>query len=425
MKIIVAVSGGMDSLYALTTLKKAGHDVAALHAKLIDSKESPIPALSNFCKKNQIPFYIADLREEFNKDVINPFLKSYSENQTPNPCATCNKRIKLGRLLEIARNYSAEVLATGHYACLENYLDQDNKAHGPCLKNANDHTKNQSYFLALTPIKNLKHCIFPLADKLKKDIHSELINDNTKIPIAKESQEVCFIPNNDYRQFILENHTQKFDFKNSGNVILMDNDPNQQGKILGKHNGLWQYTEGQRKGLKIAYSKPLYVLKKDSEKNVLYVGDKDFINIEEAHATNINFFVPPNLWRNKLFAKTRYKEAKSPIKLFIINKDNGQEIEFTPENKILLQQFGEKLNSAKDQTLNNDFSENKLFHVKIDDLIYQNEEEKLYFQNIEAWNLANIDLKIHFLEPKQVYAKGQVLAIYDDNDFVLAGGILL
>ncbi len=421
MRIIVAVSGGIDSLYTLLALKKDGHDVAALHARFINTETSPIADLSIFCKEQNIPFYVADLRDEFCKNVIKPFLNAYAEGQTPNPCATCNKSLKFGRLLEIARNYSAQFLATGHYACLEPYILPDKSSFSIGLKSADDKTKNQSYFLALTPLSSLRHCLFPLAHKHKKEIEAELSKHEVKIPIPKESQEVCFIPSDNYREFI-ENNAEKFslEFSGQGKIVLLNKDIHAE-KILGEHKGLWNYTEGQRKGIGIAHSEPLYVIKKDYVSNILYVGNQDYLYINSAKANQLNFFVPPSLWPNKLWAQCRYKEKPTEVDVFI----QGQDFELnlaTCQDKLfeLEQQF--IYAGSKDQE--NLQQDSKLFHVQLDDLIYENKEEEHYFQKINAWNKANLSLKVVFKEAKQVYAKGQILAIYDENNFILAGGIL-
>ncbi len=420
MRIIVAVSGGMDSLYTLLSLKKAGHDVAALHARFISPPTDPVPDLAAFCKNLDIPFYVANLQSEFKSGVIKPFLTSYQQGQTPNPCAICNKSLKLGRLLEIARNYSAEFLATGHYACLENHP----KSGQICLKSAKDKSKNQSYFLALTPLEQLRHCLFPLADQNKKQIESELNVNKVKIPIAKESQEVCFIPNDNYREFI-EREADKFsiEFQGGGQILLL-NAESQEFKNLGQHNGLWNYTEGQRKGIGIAHSEPLYVIKKDYNSNILYVGNQSFLNIDFALATNLNFFVLPEQWPTKLFAQNRYKERPSEAEIFLIDYENNLEINLSSQNKYELLDKLEQNLKLNQESLISHGKENKLFHVLTDDQIYSSDTEQLYFQRINAWNKAKFGLRIEFKEKKQVYAKGQVLAIYDENEFILAGGIL-
>ncbi len=385
MKIAVAISGGVDSLYALIYLKEQGHDVFALHARFIQSNYEIENALKKVCQQLNVPLHIIDLQNTFEENVIIPFFNTYKNAQTPNPCALCNKSMKFGKLLEEAQKLGAEKLATGHYVKLTNFINKITSNYGFCIQSADDLTKDQSYFLALTPINNLRSAIFPLADKIKEDIKQEIANRNIEIPVAKESQEICFVPDDDYRAYLLE-HKEKYNFDSDkfGDVFYINSKTTpQQKKKIASHKGLWAYTEGQRKGIGIAWSEPLYVVKRNVEDNSLLVGSKEEITTKFAMANNINYLVPPHLWYGQLYARTRFREKQSPAKVYIQNA-----------------------------------------YEKLEILIDNPTSTKHIINNYHIINTPETKLLIEFNEEKQIYAPGQVLAIYDENNFLLAGGIL-
>lgn len=384
MKTAIAVSGGIDSLYALITLKEQGHEVFALHARFIDTESDVVPALQKTCDFLGVSLHVVDLREEFNKSVIFPFFEFYQNAQTPNPCALCNKTMKFGKLLEKAKELGAEKLATGHYVRLAPFENALTQNYGMCIQCAKDDKKDQSYFLALTPLKNLQSALFPLAEKTKEQIREELINKNIPIPCPKESQEVCFVPHDDYRAFLINYGKQyHFDAQNAGDVYFLDNKTRETKKIA-RHKGLWAYTEGQRKGLGIAWTEPLYVIKRDKETNSLYVGTKESVNTKFALADRLNFLVPPHLWAGQLYARTRFREKQSPCNVYI--KDIQAKLE----------------------------------------VLVNNPQTSKELQNIlPLLNSAATQLYIEFTEEKQLYASGQILAVYDEQGFLLAGGVLV
>jgi tRNA-specific 2-thiouridylase len=384
MKTAVAVSGGIDSLYALITLKEQGHEVFALHARFIDTEYDVIPALKNTCHSLNIPLHVADLRKEFNASVIFPFFDFYQNAQTPNPCALCNKSMKFGKLLEYAKKLGAEKLATGHYVRLVPFENSLTNTFGMSIQCAKDDKKDQSYFLALTPLKNLQSALFPLAEKTKEEIIQELANKNIPVPCPKESQEVCFVPHDDYRSFLISYGKEfQFDAHNHGDIFYFDSNTKNTKKIA-EHKGLWAYTEGQRKGLGIAWSEPLYVIKRDKKTNSLFVSTKDAVNTKFALADRLNFFVPPSLWTGQLYARTRFREKQSPCNVYL--KNNKEKLEVLIDNPDT---------AMKLQTITP---------------LLSDEHTQLF---------------IEFTEEKQIYASGQILAIYDEKGFLLAGGILL
>lgn len=384
MKTAVAVSGGIDSLYALITLKEQGHEVFALHARFIDTQNDVVPALQKTCDFLNIPLHVVDLKNDFKNEVIAPFFAFYQNAKTPNPCALCNKNMKFGKLFEKARELGAEKLATGHYVRLANFKNNLTNDYGLCIQCAKDNKKDQSYFLALTKIKNLQSALFPLAEKTKEQIRQELMDKNIPVPCPKESQEICFVPNDDYRAFLLNNAEQyQFEAEHAGNVYYLD-PKTQKTKKIAEHKGLWAYTEGQRKGLGIAWTEPLYVVKRNYEDNSLYVSTKGAINTKYATADRLNFLVLPHLWAGQLYARTRFREKQSPCNIYIIN-------------------IQEKLEVLIDNPSNS--KELEAMHA-----ILENPETRLY---------------VEFTEEKQIYAPGQILAVYDEKGFLLAGGILV
>ena len=291
MKTAVAVSGGSDSLYALRALKAAGHDLLALHGRFISSCKDPLPVLRDQCARLEVPLHVADLRDAFTRRVIDPFVAAYAAGETPNPCAHCNAAMKFGLLLDMAEDLGAQRLATGHYAaCAEH------PAYGLTLRRAADPGRDQSYFLSLVPRDRLARAVFPLAELRKSAILGELAGQGT--PLPEESREICFVQD-DYRAF-LEEHAERL--PGPGPVCLRD------GRVVGRHAGVWRYTEGQRRGLGLAWSEALYVLHKDSAANSLVVGPAEETRVHACRAAQCNVFVPRTQWPERLFVRTRYKQ---------------------------------------------------------------------------------------------------------------------
>ncbi len=353
MKIGVAVSGGVDSLYALWSLKQKGHDVFALHGRFLE-KEYSLESMERQCKEWDIPFYIEDFRSVFAQKVIKPFVMAHKKLLTPNPCVFCNREVKFGFLFDKAKALGATHFATGHYVA------KVKTEHGFLLEAATDNTKDQSYFLSLVPSDRLQQAIFPLADMKKDEIRKILAENSIEVPIPKESQEICFVPNDNHTQFLLD-EAVKFQIKlpDSGKVELKGNEEDKKlfAKKKHKHNGLWRYTEGQRKGLGISWKEPIYVISRDKAKNALIVGGEEHLSQKECFATSTNFFVPYEAWDDEVYVRTRFRQKMLPAKV--------------------------KYDKAKD-----------LFTVE-------------------------------FLTQAGLTASGQILAIYNINGQLLAGGVLL
>lgn len=321
VKVIVAMSGGVDSSVAAALLKQAGFNVVGMMAKFWSDSLSNKKDSNKCCstesekmarlvaKKLEIPFYLVNLETEFKKKVVNYFLSEYKKGNTPNPCVVCNKEIKFGLLLEKAQKKGGDFLATGHYARYEK---------GKLLK-GKDVKKDQSYFLWQLKQGQLKKVLFPVGKYTKYQVRA--LARKFDLPVAEnsESQEVCFVSGTT-NEFL-----KKYLKIKPGKII--DNNK----KILGQHNGLWFYTVGQRKRLQIPQG-PWYVIKKDFKKNILIVSknEKDLLN-KEVFVKNLNWIDFQN-FPISADVKIRYKSASSKAKIFKL-KGNKIKIVFQKSQK--------------------------------------------------------------------------------------------
>lgn len=299
MSTAVAVSGGRDSLLALALLRQTGQTPLAIHAFLAGkTPDNILAALRENCRILGVELRIADLRDQFDKLVITPYVRAYLDGLTPNPCAWCNAKVKFGLLLDFARTYGARTIATGHYAGLK--LGKE----GPRLWRGADQLKDQSYFLALLTSAQLRHAAFPLATRHKKDVLPQLEEMGLGFPaLPEESQEVCFIPG-DYREFIT---ARAKPVMTPGPVVLLD------GTRIGTHHGLWKYTIGQRRGLNIAWSEPLYVLSKNRRDNRLVVAPRRDLHGGVSFLEQVNLLVPVQDWPDEVYVQTRYRQQPNPL----------------------------------------------------------------------------------------------------------------
>ena len=322
-KVLLGMSGGVDSSVSAILLKEKGYEVIGATMKLWtgdtkknkEKNEKTIEDAKKVCNKLGIKHYVFDAQKEFKKCVIDNFITQYQNAETPNPCIECNKYIKFGYFYEKAKELDCEYIATGHYAKIE----YSKKYKQYVLKKAKETKKDQSYFLYTIPKEILGNIIFPLQNYTSKE-EIRIIAEKNKLEIAekKDSQEICFIPDNCYQKF-LEKHIEKKDKK--GKIILKT------GEILGEHEGLINYTIGQRKGIGISYKEPLYIIELRKETNEVVVGTEKELYANKLNANQINWQVTPK--ENeiiKCFAKIRYraKEAKAKV----IKKEDKVLVEF-------------------------------------------------------------------------------------------------
>ncbi|MDO9082083.1 MAG: tRNA-specific 2-thiouridylase [Humidesulfovibrio sp.] len=306
MSIAVAVSGGGDSLASLLALRDAdrevGHEVLALHGLFLPQPDqTAAKGLAEACARLGVPLHLLDLRAEFERLVAAPFASEYLAGRTPNPCARCNAAMKFGLLLDRALDLGAEKLATGHFA-----QSGPHPAYGWALSRGADPVKDQSYFLSLTPQERLRRALFPLALLRKAEVRADLDARGIAVPLPVESQEICFVPGDDYRAFLAGRCAE---LPGGGPAELPD------GTVVGAHQGLWRSTIGQRRGLGISYGEPLYVLDKDMERNVLVVAPLAALMADGFAAGEVNLLVDPALWPESVLVQTRYREAAKPARV--------------------------------------------------------------------------------------------------------------
>lgn len=310
-RVFLGMSGGVDSSVSAIILKQQGYEVIGATMKLWNGNcEKNIEDAKNVCEQIGISHVVIDCTEEFNNYVINNFINCYKCGETPNPCVECNKFIKFGVFYKKAIELNCDYIATGHYIKVE-YSQKFNQY---VLKMANSKDKDQSYFLYGIPKEILPKLIFPLKDINNKDEVRQIAKDyNLKVAEKKDSQEICFIPDNDYGSFL----EKSMDILPSeGNIIL-----NGTNEILGKHKGLIYYTIGQRKGLGISYKEPLYVINIDSKNNNIIVGTENELYSKRVVANNVNLLI--DIDKSKpinVKAKVRYRAIPAEAELKIRNE---------------------------------------------------------------------------------------------------------
>lgn len=310
MKTAVALSGGADSLACLILLKDSGHDLLPFHARFFPSTEKDMKTqeqLGQICDELGLELHVLDLARDFEQTVISPFIESYLAGLTPNPCALCNQKIKFGLIFDRVKSLGAGFMATGHYAGISR--NRNNLS----LWRGADRTKDQSYFLSMVPVNVFERIIFPLSGMTKAEALKLLKKKNITPPVRAESNEICFI-SDDYRKFISEKVPGTI-LENPGAV------KNTQGDILGRHQGLWRCTQGQRRGLGIAHEHPLYVLGKDYKTNTLVVGSKEELMTRTCRAGGINVHQDPSLWPEKVFVQTRYRQKAAQARVDITGNE--------------------------------------------------------------------------------------------------------
>ena len=304
-RVVIGMSGGVDSSAAASLLIEQGYDVVGITLKLwpqdcvsrAEDKCCGPQAVSDaraVCHKLGIPFYLIDEAGEFQKQVIQYFAEEYRAGRTPNPCVMCNEKLKFGTLISRARQLGGDLVATGHYA----RIDRDSVPGRTLLLRGLDLRKDQSYFLFSLRQEQLSHCIMPLGEMTKSDTRDVAREASLKTADKEESMEICFVPDKDYGAFLQKSHLVE---KHQGDIVDVF------GRVLGKHDGIEFYTVGQRKGLGLSSPKPLYVLELDPVGNRVVVGEDTLLDKDELIVERCNwipFAQPPA--EMKVLAKIRY-----------------------------------------------------------------------------------------------------------------------
>ena len=355
-KVLIGMSGGVDSSVSALLLQKQGYEVIGATMRLweeneqSDSKENynklsensenkqndAVEDAKKVCEKLGIKHYVIDLREEFQKRVVDNFICTYLCAKTPNPCVECNKFLKFDAFYKVAQELGCEYIATGHYA--KNFYS--NEFNQYVLAKADAIEKDQSYFLYGINKDILPYIIFPLSEYTDKAEIRKIAEENgLGVAQKKDSQEICFIQNNDYISFL-----KKYKNINNGGDIVLSN-----GKIVGKHTGLINYTIGQRRGLGVSYEEPLYVIKLDKAKNEVIVGTEKELHTDELMANKLNFLVDISFLINKtkkqnnlqnneqqeieIEAKIRYRSK--PAKAILKIEDNIAIVKFSEPQRAI------------------------------------------------------------------------------------------
>ena len=301
-RVLLGMSGGVDSTAACRILQERGYEVVGLTLLTCEKSLSACEEAAELAARFGIEHHIADIREEFQANVIAPFLQSYLAGITPNPCIDCNPTIKFRILMEEADRLGCKYIATGHY------VRTVRNGENVFIKQGADNKKDQSYFLAMVNPDIVQKCIFPLGGLTKEEVRD--IAREIGLPVAekKDSQEICFIPDNDYKTCL--NKVLPPSAFRKGKVFHAD------GSYLGEHTGIQNYTIGQRKGLGISLGKPAYVVALDAKRNRVILGDNEHLMADTLTASDNNYFIDVPIDEPfAVEAKIRYRAQTAPATL--------------------------------------------------------------------------------------------------------------
>lgn len=321
-KVMVGMSGGVDSSVAAKLLMDSGYDVTGVTLKLFDGKDvametrtccslSDVEDARSVCYKLGIEHFVFNFKDEFRKKVMDQFAESYLKGETPNPCIECNRHIKFDKMLRRAEELGYDYIATGHYAIRE----FEGKSGKYILKRPKDRSKDQTYVLYGLTQYQLSKTLFPLGDYEKPEIRQIAENAGLVNSRKPDSQDICFVPNGNYASFITEHTNAEI---KEGNFLNTD------GEIIGRHKGVINYTIGQRRGIGISIGRPAYVTDKNAEENTVTIGDEKDLYKSEITVCGLNLISLDSLpEKMHVTAKVRYSRNEQPA---VIRPIGGGEV---------------------------------------------------------------------------------------------------
>ena len=313
-RVVVAMSGGVDSSVAAALLVERGYDVIGMMMRLWSEETVEGGAHNRCCTPEQlndarriadkigIPFYVLDTKDVFRNTIVEYFIDQHREGVTPNPCIECNRHIRFSYLFNNAMGLDADYLATGHYARIDQAPDGEYR-----LRMGVDDGKDQSYVLSVLQQEHLKHTLFPIGDFPKSEVRQLAAKYGLPTASKKDSQDLCFLGDGDYRRFL---NVYAPDVMQPGPIVLKT------GEVIGEHTGLANYTIGQRKGLGIAYPEPLYVIATNPYRNALVVGVRDELGSDQLTAKRVNW-VSDHVPQQPFHADVKIRYKAKPVPAFI------------------------------------------------------------------------------------------------------------